>query len=1699
MADSQSGLYTYLTPHVLADFSGFGTQTLLEALQTPEISVSEASEISSQVFTEILMLVSANVLAVDTVAEFMQSAITDERKAIVLCQVFDVFPPDMAVTELVKRLHKSAGVLQASTLAQYVDSETLVRLDIVAAQSLTRQMNTRKRDEFFTQKKFNLLHEEYEGYSILISEFNTFLNNDESEFLVDHAVHVVYHLIGHYLLDPNRVLDVIIDVCSNYVVGNHRFIIEFFKKSPWWPQVEADCKSGLYSLNVGGNPAVVSVIALRLLKQAPEREISETFKVLVTLFIKEGFISFGQLYPYFSPSDVDMKNLEAAYEKELEEKVLRSSASALALAAPLAEEENEDGATESRPAKPEHTKKTVEALIGFNMRFQMLKCFLGNGLYWPSVYILSQYPFLANIDSDMSVLMHRALAAIIDPLHSKSTSFTPSQLMAFQEEKLLTISQSYNKVRLDEIPVTRLYCFKPTVKLTGSKEFVYFITEWADGLPVLQSAGDLITMSGQFLKFFGPILATNHANFIKLCEIIVADLKADSSDAQKEKWFTYFRNYILPSIGFISENAIPVDKAYEVLSFFSADDRFNLYGELYQVMAKTNPHVKIANGKAEKATKDVLKRLSKENVAPMMRRLAKISLSNPLPCFLTILQQLESYDNLNTLIVETAAYFNEYGWDNLTLAIMMRLTSTGRSNKQANGLNERQWLQSLSSFIGKLCQKYPNSVDLNTLLRYLLSSLHSSGNADLIVLKEMLSSMGGIQAITNLTQLQIDMLNCEPSLQKIVYKTIGDKRYEFRQSGSKLRQALTKNKNINEFLVLLCKINRELIDATDITHLKVLTSIKDEVDSVLHLLCSLVGFFGNDTSNLLQIDEMIKDYDVPIVWAFEFWRNFLMGVETDDLQSQIKSALPEGYFGQISSNFFVLFWKLKLYDLNFSGDLYENELTKLKSRISSLKEQYAFARRDKNTPKSVANSLKDSISETEALTVTIPSEKERHEKHCNLMDEHLIATLNEDLGSFSAHQAKAFLHLCVLPRAVHSSFDAIYSAEFIFKLHKLSLSGYSLMITLDVLFRNHIFFATLFTCSPTEAENLGIFVSAILKELNTWTSEDAFLKNTSKKSLYKDSDADVMTFGEFRENIFEYHTILLEDVSRALEVTTYMSRMNAITYLKNLLGVYPMVEDHCESVIELIHNITKREKRDDLKLSSSALIGHVKSRKNSWVHLWDFIDMEEDAKAQQIEKRKEIEDREKKRLKQAEDIKSEHQRLEEEKWRKEEQEKQAVKDSESQVSEAGLKKQASVPAISYDDGAKASSRMASRAVDAPKGRYDSYSRSVSVPVTQTEKHSEQAVSTTHNITSEKDLVKDHIRTPPAGPNGSNSRLSTPEAPPKSAEKPSRDASSNDLFQRKVDQKEPKDNESPVVNRGQLKSRLDSVRKEFSSKKEEGNRQVSDLKNGRGQASSANTSRSTTPAVPVQAPKAPSSSSSRDSAANQKTGNRVPLPPQVPPRDRFSDSYSSNKGRAPLPPQSSVRASAPPPPQPAGRSRVPLPPQHPPRDRVPQHPTRDGPPQNNSRDRLQQNHPRDRTPQNHPRDRTPQNHPRDRTPQYPSRDIAPQNSSRDRASQHPTRENIPQNAPRGREPQHTSREPQPVSQSNSRGYRGSTGTEERDSNNRHNGQTRRSSGNPLPPPSLPPPARKEFNKEGDYRDRKRRYDDRGRNSDKRSRY
>jgi THO complex subunit 2 N-terminus len=98
----------------------------------------------------------------------------------------------------------------------------------------------------YKQNKFNLLREQSEGYTKLITELtngmgpshalNTGLPTEEPTAIDGRAQKVwnkIISLIGYFDLDPNRALDLILDVFSAHLTTHHAFFLALLSCSPW--------------------------------------------------------------------------------------------------------------------------------------------------------------------------------------------------------------------------------------------------------------------------------------------------------------------------------------------------------------------------------------------------------------------------------------------------------------------------------------------------------------------------------------------------------------------------------------------------------------------------------------------------------------------------------------------------------------------------------------------------------------------------------------------------------------------------------------------------------------------------------------------------------------------------------------------------------------------------------------------------------------------------------------------------------------------------------------------------------------------------------------------------------------------------------------------------------------------------------------------------------------------------------------------------------------------------------------------------------------------------------------------------------------------------------------------------------------------------------------------------------------------------
>lgn len=180
----------------------------------------------------------------------------------------------------------------------------------------------------YRQQKFNLMREENEGYSKLVVEFEAFLAttpNTAADAEAQQLLTNIQSLIGYFDLDPNRVLDVLVELAAANLISHWRFLMIMFKLSPWFVNNEKTANTAPTILgdirDRPGNHAAAQIIGFKFqqIRQSPDDD--RALAMLSSLLIKEGLIKLQDLWPHLAPSDSDLAKEKSNYQNRMLDEV----------------------------------------------------------------------------------------------------------------------------------------------------------------------------------------------------------------------------------------------------------------------------------------------------------------------------------------------------------------------------------------------------------------------------------------------------------------------------------------------------------------------------------------------------------------------------------------------------------------------------------------------------------------------------------------------------------------------------------------------------------------------------------------------------------------------------------------------------------------------------------------------------------------------------------------------------------------------------------------------------------------------------------------------------------------------------------------------------------------------------------------------------------------------------------------------------------------------------------------------------------------------------------------------------------------------------------------------------------------------------------------------------------------------------------
>uniref|UniRef100_A0A1I8GSZ2 THO complex subunit 2 n=1 Tax=Macrostomum lignano TaxID=282301 RepID=A0A1I8GSZ2_9PLAT len=680
----------------------------------------------------------------------------------------------------------------------------------------------------------------------------------------------------------------------------------------------------------------------------------------------------------------------------------------------------------------------------------------------------------------------------------------------------------------------------------------------ADHLLSSAEPGEALKNVAQLLSYLGPAVCLDSALVAKLCRLaeafLAARAKAGQSaviDAAFQAVFNLLDECILPALSLSEANCPLGELVWSLVRHLPFDLRYRLYGQY------------------------VMKRLTKDNVKQQGRQLGKLSHSNPGPLFEVVIEQITRYDNLVTPVVDSFRYLNSLGLDVLAYCIIEAL---------ADSSEESPRLLTLSTFVGAMCKKY--TFDLAGCFQYALNQLKNKRCADLLLVREILHKMTGIEVSEEVTEEQLEaMLGGELLRVEGGY---------FSQSSSRLKELLMEHGLVLPFVFLLAQQRDCVVFNGEPTerHVKQCGRLYDNCQDVLiqfGIFLSLQLSTDEFVAQCPSIDQLINVYhDAQSVDPLEITSFVDASVEvTREVSEKVRGLYPKKVWDDLNIEFFVTFWTLQCCDLEVPKEAYKRQRQAIETQLKS--------------------ALTDRLTEEERLLATHVSRvRARIAKDKDLWFHTQRSTKTDTVTTF--------LQFCVFPRILFTAQDAVYSAKFIYILHASKTANFSTLICFDRIFNDITL--PLACLTENEARRYGRFLKTMLDTIMKWHSSVDVYKRECEgypgfSTVFRkgvdgapsSKGPDQLSYENYRHVVHKWHYRITKAFIACLEHGNYALIRNALLVLIRILAYYPRIQQFGSAVERRVEKLrqVEREKRKDLEAMAISYLGMLKKRKTEWV------------------------------------------------------------------------------------------------------------------------------------------------------------------------------------------------------------------------------------------------------------------------------------------------------------------------------------------------------------------------------------------------------------------------------------------------------------------------------------------------------------------
>ncbi|KAG0214662.1 THO complex subunit 2 [Mortierella sp. GBA30] len=882
---------------------------------------------------------------------------------------------------------------------------------------------------------------------------------------------------------------------------------------------------------------------------------------VAALLTKRNIVQIKDVYPYLSLPDADMAKEYDTFTKSMKEKARSFKSNALAMAGALVDDTvvgcTLAADTEDKAVTDAKGVEIVPDLPLPNQKVGVVKALLAIGDLENAMFILARFPNLTASHPEIADLLCRLIHVMIEDVY---TPFSPTVR---------------HPVPSKEREVEAAHVLSPNLPQDTSTQWSeYFYPGWKDDLVRCETVQDMIEHVIPLLAIVSVRIHRDTNLVTKLCRIGAGTMsrlredieqlerKANVSgsiiersgqdntqtsilkselQAVEKAWLEMTRTLFLPTVSLIHSNPGAINEVWQVLKGLRYETRFSLYEDWKIHAQKRYPELQVAIAATEKEAKSVMRRINNEDMKQYGRIFAKYAHSNPLVVFAAAMRQLEGgYDNMVQPLIDACKYLTEFGHDVLGYALVESLSKTVRSKIQEDGTSAAKWMNTLASFCGQLYREY-NSAEFCGILQYIVRKLELKDAQDLVVLRELLSKMGGIEDTSNLNASQLlAMAGGELLKNETLYGGItGMVMKKDPKSCLRLHDTVLRDNIASQLLVLLAqqRQHQSIQGNPEIPHIKVLSTLFDQAHTtLLQFMEFLAKNLFKEYSDLVpSLTDLCVKYRIEPNIAMSISRPKLqdltrkeqhtlptskvkakdktstdtgqtrensgtmvvdgqgkaMGESTaenqvwlpslESITQEVVGILPPHTWRGLRPQFYVTFWQLTLSDIFVPVDQYKAEIAKMQRAVKVI---------ENDQSKQSSKELKDRKEDRERLLKTIlkldMEMKQQLSNHKRVMDRLQVERQHWFQGLASERQdvISQVIQHCIYPRAILSNLDALFCAKFIQILHSIGTSDLSTLTLYDKILVEAD--RILLLSTESEAKSYGQFLCELLTNLGRW-------------------------------------------------------------------------------------------------------------------------------------------------------------------------------------------------------------------------------------------------------------------------------------------------------------------------------------------------------------------------------------------------------------------------------------------------------------------------------------------------------------------------------------------------------------------------------------------------------------------------------------